>query len=287
MNEPAIFGVFDCLLVVLCLGAAYALLRLLPKPKVGLKPELLSDATTRFEPTGSADFIFAISVFMFPIIIFSLVSQLSHQLSPELYNDVVLASVLLAGLLYMLPLSAIAAWHPARCGARHALGLFPVRFLRCFTLMAAMLAAIWIPLIHISQFWSSLLRSLGKLVKPQPVLDAISNNDYLWLQVASIIAAVALIPFAEEYIFRRALFVAIRQKLGPTLATLLSALVFAVAHIYPDPETGQIIYYPVLPILCLGVVLAIVYERTRSLYYPIILHALFNSTQITILLLNN
>jgi len=77
-----------------------------------------------------------------------------------------------------------------------------------------------------------------------------------------------VIPFAEELLFRGALYGGLRARLGPWPAAFLSALFFAILH-----ESPTIL----LPLFGLGVLLAWIYERTGSLAAPTLVHVLNNT----------
>lgn len=75
---------------------------------------------------------------------------------------------------------------------------------------------------------------------------------------------------SEEVCFRGMLFAGLRHRLGRILAALAAASVFGVLH----ATTGV---SAVPPLIAFGFVLALLYEKTRSLWPPIFLHALNNS----------
>jgi CAAX protease family protein len=90
-----------------------------------------------------------------------------------------------------------------------------------------------------------------------------------WLSFAGLFVAAAVIaPIVEELAFRGFFYRLLRKRLPVWAAVPISAAVFAVGH-------GLPVLIPVL--FFLGVVLALVVERTRSLYCSMILHALQNT----------
>ena len=80
----------------------------------------------------------------------------------------------------------------------------------------------------------------------------------------------ALLPaFSEELFFRGALQKALlRLSTKPWLAILMSSLIFALLH-------GTVFKF--IPIFVLGILLGTVYHFTRNLWYPIIIHFLYNA----------
>lgn len=81
---------------------------------------------------------------------------------------------------------------------------------------------------------------------------------------------VVLASFSEEICFRGMLFAGLRGRLGRIAAALAAASVFGVLHV----TTGV---SAVPPLIAFGFALALLYEKTGSLWPPIILHALNNS----------
>lgn len=75
-----------------------------------------------------------------------------------------------------------------------------------------------------------------------------------------------LVPIGEEIFFRGLVYGTLRRW-GVGIATGLSALFFAAVH-------QQVVHF--LPILLLGVILALLYERTRSLLPAALVHAVNN-----------
>jgi uncharacterized protein len=100
--------------------------------------------------------------------------------------------------------------------------------------------------------------------------------------VALGVMSVLLAPLLEEWFFRGVLFRALRQALGtrtPAMSTgvavVVSAVLFALAHGEPLQFAG---------LAFLGIVLALVVERTRRLAPSVITHASFNAVAFTALL---
>jgi membrane protease YdiL (CAAX protease family) len=85
----------------------------------------------------------------------------------------------------------------------------------------------------------------------------------LWLGSLAVVAA----PIFEEFIFRGLIFGGLRRSLGFPAAALASAAVFAIVH----PPAS------VIPVFGLGLATALVYERTRMLAGPMIVHATYNA----------
>jgi membrane protease YdiL (CAAX protease family) len=98
----------------------------------------------------------------------------------------------------------------------------------------------------------------------------LGTRDSAWAFAGAGLLVCVAAPICEELFFRGFLFGALRRR-GLVLATLGSGLAFGVAHVASAP-IGFIV-----PLAVLGVILALLYERTGSLYPSIGLHALNNS----------
>jgi ABC-2 type transport system permease protein len=102
--------------------------------------------------------------------------------------------------------------------------------------------------------WFPALREAGHLADPVTLL---------WLGALAVVAA----PIFEEFIFRGLIFGGLRRSLGPGAAAVASAAIFAIVH----PPVS------VVPVFGLGLATALVYERTRMLAAPMIVHATYNA----------
>ncbi len=81
-------------------------------------------------------------------------------------------------------------------------------------------------------------------------------------------------PLFEEFLFRGVLLTWFKKHLGPQVAILLSALLFACFHFSTAQKFGNISV--VASLFILGCFLGFLYEKQRSLFAPIALHATFN-----------
>jgi uncharacterized protein len=94
--------------------------------------------------------------------------------------------------------------------------------------------------------------------------------------VIAVVAIVGFAPLAEEIFFRGVAYAGWRREHGVRRATIGSAVLFAVIHFS---------LLGLVPIFLLGLWLAWLYERTRSLLSSIVLHATFNGISVAIALL--
>jgi membrane protease YdiL (CAAX protease family) len=82
-----------------------------------------------------------------------------------------------------------------------------------------------------------------------------------------VLLGVVVGPFCEELVFRGFLYGGLRTRLSRWPAAILSAVLFALSHQMPVAAPGLFV---------LGLLLAALYERYRSLAVPLALHASFN-----------
>ncbi|WP_193196001.1 CPBP family intramembrane glutamic endopeptidase [Nostoc sp. MG11] len=101
-----------------------------------------------------------------------------------------------------------------------------------------------------------------------PLLQlALESRDSVALGIFFFTAAIAA-PFFEELLFRGFLLPSLTRYLPVWGAILVSSLLFAIAHLSLSE---------ILPLTALGIVLGIVYTRSRNLFAPMLLHSLWNS----------
>jgi membrane protease YdiL (CAAX protease family) len=99
------------------------------------------------------------------------------------------------------------------------------------------------------------------------VLTGILQRPLTTAQIVWLVLLVcALVPIGEEMFFRGFVYGSLRRW-GAAAATVLSALFFGAVH-------QQVVHF--LPIVVLGVILALLYERTGSLLPAMLVHAVNN-----------
>ncbi len=124
----------------------------------------------------------------------------------------------------------------------------------------------YVAFLVIAAAWTS---ALGIKDHENVPIDLGTRDSAAAFAVAALLVCVVA-PVCEELFFRGYLFGALRRR-GLLLATVVSAAAFGLAHAASAP-LGFIV-----PLAALGAILALLYERTGSLYPPIALHALNNS----------
>lgn len=102
-----------------------------------------------------------------------------------------------------------------------------------------------------------------------PILQIVlEGKNPIALLMFFLTAAVAA-PLFEEFLFRGFLLPSLTRYLPVWGSIGISALIFGVAHLS---------FSEILPLTTLGIILGVVYTRTRNLLAPMLLHSLWNST---------
>jgi uncharacterized protein len=92
--------------------------------------------------------------------------------------------------------------------------------------------------------------------------------------IAAGFMVICVAPAAEEFFFRGFFYRALRNRFAVVPAATVDGVVFGVIH-YDFTGADALLIVP--PLAVLGFVFCLVYERTRSLYPVIALHAINNS----------
>ncbi|MFQ5879732.1 MAG: lysostaphin resistance A-like protein [Dehalococcoidia bacterium] len=131
----------------------------------------------------------------------------------------------------------------------------------------------WLPLTTVAALWLVLGVYLGIVqaagaegLQPQSTLDDDIFDTPLVIGLAATLALVAA-PIAEETFFRGFLFAGLRYRWGLVMAALVSGLLFGLLHF----DAGSII-----PFSLIGIVLALAYTVSGSIWVTIASHFLFN-----------
>ncbi|MEI8294353.1 MAG: CPBP family intramembrane glutamic endopeptidase [bacterium] len=126
-----------------------------------------------------------------------------------------------------------------------------------------------LPPIYAAQWLGYFLS--GPETDPQPIVSFLIEHQNLRDRLFVVLIALVAAPLTEELIFRGCLYGMLRQVGGRIVATAVSALLFALIHGHIPSLAGLVI---------LAVGLALLYEKTGSLWAPILLHASFNGLSI-------
>lgn len=101
----------------------------------------------------------------------------------------------------------------------------------------------------------------------QEIVNEMINADDLGRKVVLILGACVIAPVAEEIIFRGYLYPVVKRYTEPVVAALFTGVVFGAIH-------GNA--WAVILLSLFGVLLAVLYEKSGSLWACILCHAMFN-----------
>ncbi|MDJ0950487.1 MAG: type II CAAX endopeptidase family protein [Alphaproteobacteria bacterium] len=150
------------------------------------------------------------------------------------------------------------------------IGLRPAS--RRWMLAAVLIGILGVPVV--SALTYGLLSLLGQPIK-NPQVDLLAPEGYTLFGFFSMLLAAGIVqPFAEELAFRGVLYKLLRKYWAVFPAALVSALLFGALHYFPQVIAGTTL---------LGFIMALVYERSGSLWVPVILHATYNSASLLVL----
>jgi len=120
----------------------------------------------------------------------------------------------------------------------------------------------------ISEFFVSLIPTTGPVFGDIYRSFESQMSNLATDNISMIITVVIFAPILEEIVFRGILQKSLVKKgLKPSYAILISSFIFGAVHGYPWQLVGAFL---------LGIVLGTVYEKTKSLLMPILLHAFNN-----------
>lgn len=153
--------------------------------------------------------------------------------------------------------------------------------LRTFAMGLLLSVPAWIAATVIGALLQAILELLGHPATPGVVDNAVARLDPTVL----ILAIVLVAPVAEEIFFRGVVLNAWLREYGDRVAIIGSALLFGAIHAdLSTLETLLTSIARVVPIIGLGLALAVIYRRTGSLLSPIGLHMGFNALSIAVAL---
>ncbi len=101
------------------------------------------------------------------------------------------------------------------------------------------------------------------------------------LFISMILVVSLFVPFMEELLFRGLLQNVLKRYLNRRWAIALTALIFSCFHYSSSQGTGN--FQLILSLLVLSCFLGFIYERERTLWAPVALHATFNSLNILVI----
>ncbi len=123
--------------------------------------------------------------------------------------------------------------------------------------------------------WKKGLEALGLDVSEQDAVEIFQQADSPTKLIVFIGLAVIVAPLTEELIFRAGLFRYLRTRVPRWIALLVPAALFAALH-------SNLVAF--VPLLLLGVLFSLAYERTGRISVTIVAHGLFNLHTILLIL---
>ncbi len=139
-----------------------------------------------------------------------------------------------------------------------------------------------IALAQLSEVVTSLF--FGKPEAQQIAVEALKNAVHHPIPFITVLISILIFaPFLEEYIFRGIIQSWLRRKIGPIAAIFIAGFAFALLHY--APEQGWTNIPLIVSLFVFGCYLGLVYEKTRSLFAPIVLHVTFNFISVMRILL--
>ncbi|MEO1857296.1 MAG: type II CAAX endopeptidase family protein [Rubritalea sp.] len=254
-----------CVIGTLIAGLIHGWLR---KASPNLQWHKIGNVST--EALGSADILGCLLVSL-P---FSL-SLISPYQDPS-DND--LSSILLIANFAILSLMAgiVLAIFQKRGLLPDALGLHPKHPMQVISWSIAAYIFFFILSIAMSQLgleeWLS--SRLGEQQRQQIVNEMMATQENQ-KRLIMILGACVIAPIAEEIVFRGYLYPVVKRYTEPVIAAIFTGVIFGAIH-------GQI--WAVIPLSLFGILLAVLYEKSGSIWACILCHAMFNTINVFFML---
>ena len=141
----------------------------------------------------------------------------------------------------------------------------------------ALVAIFFVGLIIVNQLYALLITDLHLQIQTNDQVVLERGRTLPIATYVTLVAAVVIAPICEEIFFRSFILMGLLGDMTPTLAIFLSALIFAVAH--ADPASFLVLFV-------IGLALAVLRWRTRSIWPGIFLHMLNNGTSALLIVLS-
>ncbi len=138
----------------------------------------------------------------------------------------------------------------------------------------------YVATIPILLFYAALyhmwLQWTGHETEPQDVVRIFAEMESGFMFYYFIGLALVIAPWAEELLFRGVLLPALGRRLGIGGAIMLSSVLFAVMHFHVPS---------LVPLFVFSVALSLAYIYTESIIVPIVMHALFNTVSLMVMVM--
>jgi membrane protease YdiL (CAAX protease family) len=130
------------------------------------------------------------------------------------------------------------------------------------------------PLWLVALVWNMVLESLGVQVYSQEVADVLRAALGWPLRAGLLAVTVLTAPLFEEIFFRGTLLPFLVNRFGLWRGIAVVSVLFGALHLHAPSF---------VPLVGLSVLLSLAYARTRSLWVPIGIHALFNAVSVLLI----
>lgn len=150
-----------------------------------------------------------------------------------------------------------------------------VSLLRKFTFGAITVLIVLPSLTAVGLAWQQFLEWIGVTLEQQDLVEIFADEKSPTLLILMTLLAITVAPVTEELIFRGGIFRYMRTRTPRWVALIVPALLFGALH-------ANLASF--VPLVVLGIILALAYERTGSIVVPIVAHGLFNLHTIILIL---
>lgn len=155
------------------------------------------------------------------------------------------------------------------------LGFIPPRLDARWFLIAIGLSLALLPVRGLIALWVLRLAG-GDMQGLQERMEVIAPEGFTWLGfVVTLLGAGILVPIAEELFFRGAIFTWFRQRYNFPVALVVSSVLFALGHF---DSIGV-----VASTLILGLANAYAFEKSKTLWVPILMHITTNALSVLVI----
>jgi len=215
--------------------------------------------------------LLALVLFVVPLVIYGVVAG-----RLPLFGGATLTQGAVLGAVALEAVALIGAIHVAILTRRHigwrTFGLKPIDRRWTFGSAAVGLGCVLLLAVAVAGVQYVLGRPV---VSPQAGVIAPEGFSW-WGLVLMVPLGGFAVPMAEEMVFRGLLYRWLRVRWGVAPSAAVSAVLFGVVHGQLEVGVGAFV---------VGIVLALAYERSQSLWPPIIIHAVQNSISIVLMFL--
>ncbi len=187
--------------------------------------------------------------------------------SVALSSDIILKSFFLAGFALFVRRRQI-DW-------REAFGLCAVSRARLLATGVVLYLAAVPPLAYAFAIYNRLSARFHWDTSPQPIVSILVETDSTFLILLTVALAVIVAPVFEEFFFRGFAYPALKYRMGIWPAIAIVSALFATVHFHLPS---------IVPLFVLAVALVLAYEWTGSILVPVTMHAVFNLTNLGLLL---